>query len=53
MEKKNNTKITFTLNKELKEEFDKYIKDNLLNRSHVIEYLIKEYLIKEYLKKQF
>ncbi len=45
MEKQNkNTKLTFTLDKELGKIFEKYINENLLSKSKVIENLILEYM---------
>jgi len=46
MNKKDNSKITFTINNKTKQTFEEYINKNLLNKSKVIEKLIEEYLEK-------
>lgn len=44
MDKKKKIKVYFSIEKELNEKFDKIIEDKLLNKSKLIESLIKIYL---------
>lgn len=44
MKSKKKVKVFFTLDSEVSELFDTYIDDNLLDKSRLIEHLIKEYL---------
>lgn len=44
MKSKKKVKVFFTLDSEVSDLFDAYIDDNLLDKSRLIEHLIKEYL---------
>ena len=46
MEKKRKVKAFFTIDPDLYKEFEKHIEDNLLDKSKLIESLIKKYLDK-------
>ena len=46
MKNKRKVKAFFTIDPELYEEFEKHIDKNLLDKSKLIEFLIKEYLDK-------
>ena len=47
MENKRKVKAFFTIDPDLYEEFEKHIDKNLLDKSKLIEFLIKEYLEKK------
>lgn len=47
MSKANKKNITCFIDKKTNEDFNKYIKENALNKSRLVEKLIKEYLEKE------
>lgn len=42
--KKKNVKVFFTMDEEIYKEFEKYIDDNILDKSKLIEKLIIKYL---------
>ena len=44
MEKKRKVKAFFTIDPDLNEKFEKHIDENLLDKSKLIEFLIKNYL---------
>lgn len=45
MKSKKKVKVFFTLDSDISELFDRHIEDNLLDKSRLIEHLIKEYLV--------
>jgi len=47
MKSKRKVKAFFTIDPDLYEEFEKIIEDKLLDKSKLIEFLIKEYLNKK------
>ena len=47
MKSKRKVKAFFTIDPDLYEEFEKHIEDKLLDKSKLIEFLIKEYLNKK------
>jgi hypothetical protein len=44
MKNKRKVKVFFTMDTEVNEEFEKHIDDNLLDKSKLIEFIIKKYL---------
>jgi hypothetical protein len=47
MEKKRKVKAFFTIDPDLYEDFEKHIEEKLLDKSRLIEFLVKEYLEKQ------
>jgi hypothetical protein len=47
MEKKRKVKAFFTIDPDLYEDFEKHIEEKLLDKSRLIEFLVKEYLQKQ------
>lgn len=47
MKNKRKVKVFFTMDTEINEEFEKHIEENLLDKSKLIEFLIKNYLDKK------
>lgn len=46
MKSKRKVKVFFTIDPDIHQEFDKHIEENLLDKSKLIEHLIKEYIEK-------
>jgi hypothetical protein len=44
MKNKRKVKVFFTMDSELNTEFEKHIEDNLLDKSKLMEYIIKKYM---------
>lgn len=44
MKNKRKVKVFFTMDTEVNDEFEKHIEDNLLDKSKLIEFIIKKYL---------
>jgi metal-responsive CopG/Arc/MetJ family transcriptional regulator len=47
MEKKRKVKAFFTINQNLYEKLEQHIEDKLLDKSKLIEFLVKQYLDKQ------